>query len=284
MPVPPDGSYQAAAGLGCPAGFDADGALIVEKQLINVFPLIGVIRTTCWHIVLFGLDDLREEWNAHGVTRQPHKIISGSIVQAVFQAVGIGVKCLIEMQPAGLDVHYRNKIWHRTCHCVCDSDGGIVARGKHHAVEQILESEPVARNQVSAASIILDDLIHRVLAIGTGCSASFSSRIEPLSASMRMASLAKIWPGAPRGVKTALRAGLGAAVIVKGASGGPLRLGWPNPNTFAPSGVKSHTGMLITMRIATTSRIIASVLRWFIERFFVLIKKVSFQSVFLDQS
>jgi hypothetical protein len=97
-----------------------------------------------------------------------------------------------------------------------------------------------------------------VLAIGTGLSPFWSSRIWPVSLSNKIASLAVIAGGFPLTVRIGVGFGVGVGVKV-------IRVGvgvWVNPSKRCfPTGVKVKMGTMMMVLIEMNSRAIAIVRR-----------------------
>ena len=60
-------------------------------------------------------------------------------------------------------VHRLDELARRSPDGICNSNGGIVARGQHEPIEQILQADLVTNNQVGAAAVVCLDLVDGVL-------------------------------------------------------------------------------------------------------------------------
>lgn len=169
------GEDEAASGLRRPTCFDTDGAFVVVEQIIDVGPFVKMVAGGGGNGVVFRTDDLRKEGNRHGIAGQAHEVVSGCVVDAGkdvamtvgdFQAVGVGVVRLVEMQSLRLKVHDGHEIRYRASDVVGNCHRRVIAGGQHQSVEQVTQRQFVAWYQTRAAAAVLRHLVQRVLPDG----------------------------------------------------------------------------------------------------------------------
>ena len=160
------GGNEAALGGGGEAGLDAGGLGIVVVAAAGVSgggdELVGGVELALLAYVGGGdgvlgrVGNLPEFGVGHGGLDDERQILGGGVVILVVEAVGVGKVGAGAAQLRGLFVHQRHEGVHRAGYVLGDDVAGLVGRGHHDAVEQILEGDDLSGLESDGAAVLVE--------------------------------------------------------------------------------------------------------------------------------